>query len=257
VKKDKTILITNDDGIDAPGLKVLVEVAKEFGELFLIAPDTPQSGKGHAISVHEPIYVSKVEFSGVKTAYKSSGTPADCVKLALNKLMDCPPDICLAGINHGSNSSVSVIYSGTMGAAIEAGIDGIPAIGFSIAEWSHEADLETAKIYVNKILEKLFDNDIPKGTLLNVNIPTADLSEIQGVKVCRQAKGRWVEEFEVKKDDNEQEYYWLTGYYQNQDNGNDTDEHMLGKNYVTVVPVQFDMTNHKAIDDFNHLNFES
>ncbi|MBL4655061.1 MAG: 5'/3'-nucleotidase SurE [Bacteroidia bacterium] len=257
MKKDRTILVTNDDGINAPGLKALIDVAKDFGELFLIAPDSPQSGKGHAISVHEPIYVSQVEISDVKTAYKSSGTPADCVKLALNKLMDCSPDICLAGINHGSNSSISVIYSGTMGAAIEAGIDGIPAIGFSLLDWSQEAELETAKIYVRKILETIFDNDIPQNTLLNVNIPVADLAEINGIKICRQAKGRWIEEFETKHDENNNEYYWLTGFYQNKDDEADTDEHMLERNYVTIVPVQFDMTDYKALEDLKNLNFES
>ena len=193
------ILVTNDDGINAPGIRNLISVMKEIGDVIVVAPDSPQSGMGHAITINSTLHTSKITPKNSKTIeYSCSGTPADCVKLAINELMPRKPDLCVSGINHGSNSSINVIYSGTMSAAIEAGIEGVPAIGFSLLDYKWNANFEESKNFIKKITLTALKNGIPNGVVLNVNIPSVKKSKIKGVKVCRQAKAFWDEEFDKR-----------------------------------------------------------
>jgi 5'-nucleotidase len=248
------ILVTNDDGITAPGIRALIDVMNEFGDVCVVAPNSPQSGMGHAITLNSTLHIENVSRENhPQLEYSCSGTPADCVKLAVNEILDRKPDLCVSGINHGSNSSINVLYSGTMSAAIEAGIEGISSIGFSSLDHSYNADFESLKQYVRKITAQVLKNKLPKGIVLNVNFPK---SEIKGIKVARQAKANWVEEFDKRTNPQGKEYYWLTGEFVNLDDGNDTDLHALQNNYATVVPVQFDLTAHHFIDNLNTWDFE-
>jgi len=240
-----TILITNDDGITAPGIRNLIEAVKGLGKIVVVAPDKPQSGMGHAITIGQPLRMHKVDmFEGVES-WQTSGTPVDCVKLAVDKVLHRKPDLCLSGINHGANHSINVIYSGTMSAAMEASIESIPSIGFSLMNFNYEADFEPAKFYVRKIVSSLLKKKMDKHMLLNVNIPSAPMELIKGVKVCRQAYAKYQEDFLQRKDPQGKKYYWLTGAFVNFDKGTDTDVWALENNYVSVVPVQFDLTNYK------------
>ena len=248
------ILVTNDDGITAPGLRALVRYMSEIGDVVVVAPDSPQSGMGHAITLDNTLYVQKVRLydnQGASAAYSSSGTPADCVKLALQEILDRRPDICVSGINHGSNSSINVIYSGTMSAAIEAGIEGIPAIGFSLCDYSWEADFGPAAESVKKIVREALDKGIPNGVVLNVNIPNTENGEIKGIKVCRQARANWREKFDKRTNPMGKDYYWLTGEFELMDRGEDTDEWAIANDFISVVPTQFDLTAHHVIHDLN------
>ena len=239
------ILITNDDGITAPGIKNLVEAVKGLGEIVVVAPDKPQSGMGHAITIGVPLRLNKVEnmFDGAES-WQTSGTPVDCIKLAVDKVLHRKPDICLSGINHGANHSINVIYSGTMSAAMEACIESIPSVGFSLLDYRFEADFTAAKHYVRKIVSSLLKTTMDKHLLLNVNIPSVPLDSIKGIKVCRQAYAKYDEDFDERMDPHGKKYYWLTGEFKNFDTGNDTDVKALEQNYVSVVPVQFDLTNY-------------
>ncbi len=253
----RLILVTNDDGITAPGLRALISYMKEIGEVVVVAPDSPQSGMGHAITLDSTLYSKKVSVDLEDDApleYSCSGTPADCVKLALQELLGRKPDICVSGINHGSNSSINVIYSGTMSAAIEAGIEGIPAIGFSLCDYSWEADFEPARDYIIRIVKEAIENGIPKGVVLNVNIPPLNKEELKGIKICRQARANWKEKFDKRTNPNGKDYYWLTGEFELLDKGEDTDEWALAQGYISVVPTQFDLTAHHAIQDINNWN---
>ncbi|TDQ33321.1 5'/3'-nucleotidase SurE [Zeaxanthinibacter enoshimensis] len=251
------ILVTNDDGITAPGLRALISYMKEIGVVVVVAPDSPQSGMGHAITLDSTLYSKKVSVDLEDDApleYSCSGTPADCVKLALQELLGRKPDICVSGINHGSNSSINVIYSGTMSAAIEAGIEGIPAIGFSLCDYSWEADFKPARDYIIRIVKEAIENGIPKGVVLNVNIPPLNKEELKGIKICRQARANWKEKFDKRTNPNGKDYYWLTGEFELLDKGEDTDEWALAQGYISVVPTQFDLTAHHAIQDINNWN---
>jgi 5'-nucleotidase len=248
--KRPLILVTNDDGITAPGIRTLIAIAQEFGDVFVMAPDSPQSGKGHAITVNNTLYVNKIS----ETEYSCSGTPVDCVKMAVHEILKQKPDLCISGINHGSNSSINVIYSGTMSAAVEAGIEGIPAIGFSLADFSWNADFEPTKPFIRKIMESALTNNLPKGVVLNVNFPKLPEKEIKGIKICRQANAMWIERFDKRQTPHGRDYYWLTGEFVNYDKGEDTDEWALANGYVSVVPVQFDLTAHHAIQTLNTWN---
>ena len=251
------ILVTNDDGINAPGIRTLISVVKNIGDVIVVAPDSPQSGMGHAITINSTLHSSRITPKNSEIIeYSCSGTPADCVKLAINELMPRKPDLCVSGINHGSNSSINVIYSGTMSAAIEAGIEGVPAIGFSLLDYSWNADFSHSKDFIRKITLNALNNGIPKGVVLNVNIPAVKKSDIKGVKICRQAKAYWVEEFDKRKNPLGQEYYWLTGKFVNKDQGEDTDEWALKNNYISIVPVEFDLTAHHAIQGLNEWDFK-
>ena len=251
------ILVTNDDGINAPGIRTLISIMKDIGDIVVVAPDSPQSGMGHAITINSTLHSSRITPKDSEiTEYSCSGTPADCVKLAINELMPRKPDLCVSGINHGSNSSINVIYSGTMSAAIEAGIEGVPAIGFSLLDYRWNADFEQSKNFISMITLNALNNGIPKGVVLNVNIPSVRKSDIKGVKICRQAMAYWIEEFDKRKNPLGQEYYWLTGKFINEDQGEDTDEWALNNNFISIVPVKFDLTAHHAIKGLNQWNFK-
>jgi len=258
MKNKPLILVTNDDGITAPGLRALIEVMNQIGDVIVVAPDSPQSAMGHAITLNSTLYCSPITIDeqDVHLEYSCSGTPADCVKLAVNEILNRPPDICISGINHGSNSSINVIYSGTMSAAVEAGIEGIPAIGFSLCDYSWEADFDAVKSYVKTITLNALKNGIPKGVVLNVNFPKLKKNEIKGIKICRQAKARWIEKVDKRTNPMGRDYYWLSGKFVNQDKGEDTDEWALENGYVSVVPVQFDLTAHHTIQDLNTWEFD-
>ncbi|MBU2995462.1 5'/3'-nucleotidase SurE [Cellulophaga baltica] len=253
--KKPLILVTNDDGITAPGLRALVSYMKEIGEVVVVAPDSPQSGMGHAITIDNTLYSKKVmiDLDDDKTLeYSCSGTPADCVKLGLQEILKKKPDIVVSGINHGSNSSINVIYSGTMSAAIEAGIEGIPAIGFSLCDFNWEANFDHAKDAIQTIVKEALTNGIPQGVVLNVNIPKLEKEAIKGIKVCRQAKANWKEKFDKRTSPMGKEYYWLTGEFELLDKGEDTDEWALANDYISVVPTKFDLTAHHAIQKINN-----
>lgn len=242
------ILVTNDDGITAPGIRALVEVASQLGEVVVVAPDSPQSGMGHAITVSSPIRLHPVDVFEGLTAYECSGTPADCVKLARHVVLkDKSPDLCVSGINHGSNASINIIYSGTMSAAMEASLEGIPSIGFSLLDYSHNANFEAGKPFIQKIMAWVLARGMEQGSLLNVNIPNLPTDEIKGLKVCRQADARWVEEFTEAVDPRGQKYYWLTGRFVNDDKGEDTDIWALENDYISIVPSMHDLTNYRAM----------
>lgn len=257
MKKEKPlILVTNDDGITAPGIRHLIKIMKEIGDVVVIAPDSPQSGMGHAITLNDNLYCDLITVNENENhkEYSCSGTPADCVKIAKQEILHRKPDICVSGINHGSNSSINVIYSGTMSAAVEAGTEGIPAIGFSLLDYSLAADFEPTTAYVKRITEEVLKNGLPEGVVLNVNFPKLPKEEIKGIKICRQAKAHWVEKFDKRTNPQGRDYYWLTGSFINEDKGTDTDEYNLANGYVSVVPIQFDLTAHKAIKELENWN---
>ena len=252
--KKPLILVTNDDGITAPGLRALIKVMKQIGEVIVVAPDSPQSGMGHAITIDNTLYSKKViidKDEGAPSEYSCSGTPADCVKLALQEILDRKPDICVSGINHGSNSSINVIYSGTMSAAIEAGSEGVPAIGFSLCDYSWDADFSHSLKSVKKIVQEALEHGIPSGTVLNVNIPKSN-DEPSGIKICRQARANWKEKFDKRMSPTGKDYYWLTGEFELLDKGEDTDEWALAQGFVSIVPTQFDLTAHHVIPQVNN-----
>ncbi len=247
--KKPIILITNDDGVMAPGIRHLVKYMLELGDVVVVAPDKPQSGMGHAVTIVNPIRLEKITVNSGHDEYSCSGTPVDCVKLAVNKVLHRKPDLLVSGINHGSNASINVIYSGTMSAAIEGAMEDIPSIGFSLCDFSHDADFLAGKKFVQQIAKNVLKHGLPKGICLNVNIPAVAESEIKGLKVCRQARGNWVEEFDHRKDPRGKDYFWLTGHFRVHENSNETDEWALENKYVSVVPTQFDFTAHDLIPE--------
>lgn len=244
-KEQPIILVTNDDSIAAPGIKALVDAVKHLGRVVVLAPDKPQSGMGHAITIGHPLRLNKVPFDGDIEAYSCNGTPVDCVKLAVDKVLHRKPDICLSGVNHGANHSINVIYSGTMSAAMEASIESIPSAGFSLLDYSIEADFEPGKKYIEQIAKYMLSKKKQKHFLLNVNIPAVDASLIKGLKICRQAYAKYEEDFIERADPHGKKYFWLTGEFVNFDKGKDTDVWALKNNYISVVPVQFDLTDYK------------
>jgi len=256
-KTKPLILITNDDGITAPGIRALISVMNEIGDVLVVAPDSPQSAKGHAITISETLYCDKIVIDAdtPQEEYSCSGTPVDCVKMATHEILKRKPDLCVSGINHGSNAAINVIYSGTMSAAVEAGIEGIPAIGFSLLDYSMQADFEPCKKYIKQIVQQVLDNGLQKGVVLNVNVPKLKACEIKGIKVCRQANAHWEEEFDKRVSPMGREYFWLTGKFVNEDKGEDTDEWALSEGYVSVVPTQFDLTAHHYIQELNSWEF--
>ena len=254
--KKPLILVTNDDGINAPGIRFLIEIMNDFGDVVVVAPDSPQSGMGHAITINstlycEPIVINKNE---PQSEYSCSGTPVDCVKIAVNEILKRKPDLCVSGINHGSNSSINVIYSGTMSAAVEAGTHGIPAIGFSLLDYSLDADFSHSKEFIKRIVSECLKNGMPEGVVLNVNIPKISNSKLKGIKICRQANGVWEEKFDKRTNPLGRDYYWLSGKFVNKDKGEDTDEWALENEYVSITPTQYDLTAHHAIKNINHWN---
>lgn len=242
--KKPLILITNDDGITAPGIRNLVDAVKDLGTLIVVAPDSPQSGMGHAVTIGEPLRLYEVSvFDGIES-WQSSGTPVDCVKLARDKILPRKPDICLSGINHGANHSVNIIYSGTMSAAMEAAIEGIPSAGFSLMNHNFDADFSLAATVARTVTLKMLQTDLPRHTLLNVNIPDLPREDYKGMKICRQALAKWVEEFDERRDPRGEKYYWMTGRFESLDTGSGTDVEALKEGYASIVPVTIDLTEH-------------
>ena len=249
------ILVSNDDGITANGIRILTEAITSLGDVIVVAPDGPQSGMGHAITIGQPLRLvptNVFEDLGVE-AYKCSGTPADCIKLAKHHVLKGKsPDLVVSGINHGSNLAVSVLYSGTMSAAIEGAIEGYPSIGYSLADFSHEADFSHTTEYVQKIASEVLNKGMSKGVALNVNFPPKRDENIKGIKICRQAKAHWEEEFDHRRDPYGRPYFWLAGNFVNNDKGEDTDVWAVDNNYVSVVPCQYDMTAHHTMAQINN-----
>jgi 5'-nucleotidase len=248
-KNDRLILLTNDDGLYAAGLKTLLEVTEEFGKVVLISTTESMSGMSQALTVKTPLRVKLLEENEKHRIYACNGTPTDSIKLAVNQLLERYPDMVVSGINHGANASVSVLYSGTMAAALEGCLYGISSIGFSLNNFSPTADFSACKKYIRIVMRKIASEPLPPGICLNVNIPAASRLEIKGIRICRQAKGNWKEEFEKRKDPMGKTYYWLTGVFINHEpEATDTDEWALANNFVSVVPVTVDMTAHWHID---------
>ncbi len=258
-QKKPLILVSNDDGITSRGIRALVETMHSIGEVIVVAPDSPQSGMGHAITIGNTLRLDPstvFEKEGIE-AYECSGTPADCVKLAKHHVLkDRRPDLVVSGINHGSNSSISVLYSGTMSAAIEAAIEGLPAIGFSLCDYSLTADFSHCLDYVRTIALQVLQTGLPGNIALNVNIPAKDQGPIQGIKICRQAQAKYTEVFETRKDPYGRPYYWMAGDFVDLDKGKDTDIWALAHKYISIVPCSFDMTAYHALPILNQsMNF--
>ena len=248
------ILVTNDDGIFSPGIKFLSAIASRFGRVVVVAPNKPQSGMGHAITINSTLRIQKTNYHKVEMEYACSGTPVDCVKMAVNHILKKRPDLVLSGINHGSNSSINVIYSGTMSAAIEGALEGTPSIGFSLCDYGIEADFTQAEKFISKIIQDSLNKGMPKGVCLNVNIPKLKTADFKGIKVVRQARANWVERFEERQDPYGRDYYWLTGEFVNfEPESLDTDEWALANGYISVVPTQADMTAHGILKNLNYL----
>lgn len=252
MKEKPLILITNDDGAEAGGLKALIDIASEFGKVVVVAPEESQSGMSHAITMKQPLRVKQIK----ENFYTCSGTPVDCVKLALNQLLNKKPDLLLSGINHGSNASVSIMYSGTMAAAMEGGINGIHSVGFSLLDYSHNANFKPGKNFIRKIIREVKHNGVPPEICLNVNIPAIPEAQIKGIKICRQTRGFWQEEFDKRTDPFKRDYYWLTGHYENNEpNATDTDEWALKEGFVSLVPIRVDFTSFDLIPTLQKINF--
>ena len=250
------ILVTNDDGIYSPGLRYLINILNKIGKVVVVAPDSQQSAQSHAITINQPISCDKIKIdNGKQLEFICSGTPVDCVKLALSEILDKKPDICVSGINHGSNASINVIYSGTMSAAIEAGIEGIPSIGFSMCDYSWNASFESCEKFIKIISKELLAKSNKKNIILNVNFPKISTGKnYKGVKICRQAKSFWKETFDKRKNPNGRKYYWLTGEFINLDKEKDSDQWALNNGYISIVPIMYDMTSYSEIDDIAKWN---
>lgn len=249
------ILITNDDSITAKGIASLVEAMKPLGTILVVAPDRPQSGMGHAITIHSPLRLNKSkQFDGIDS-YTCSGTPVDCVKVAIYEVLKRRPDLLVSGINHGSNASTNVLYSGTMSAAVEGAIESIPSIGFSLLSHDPDADFDASVFYAEKIARAVLKNNLQKGVCLNVNIPKGKLNELAGMKICRQGKASWEDSFDKRQDPSGHNYFWLTGKFETSDKGEDTDMWALENKFVSIVPTQFDMTAHHLISQLNEWDF--
>lgn len=255
MKENPLIFVTNDDGIGAKGLWSIVDALRDLGRVVVVAPEYPQSGKSQSITMYRPLNMRTVRIEENLEVYACTGTPVDCVKMAFDHLLvDRFPDITVSGINHGSNSAVSVLYSGTVGAAIEASFYRKPSVGLSLLDHNGNADFSVAVEYSVDIVKSVLNSNIELPLCLNVNIPAVAKDEIKGIKVCRQTRGYWKEKFVEREDPRGDKYYWLTGDFFNEEPDNEeTDEWALKNNYVSVVPVQTDMTNHNQLKELDEL----
>ena len=242
------ILITNDDSVKAPGIRALISYVRPFGRVIVVAPDRPQSGTAHAVTIAHPLRLELITEEADYVEYSCNGTPADCVKLAFKIVMRRRPDFLFSGINHGSNASINIIYSGTMAAVLEGALAGVPSVGFSLTNYSLNADFGPSAKFVKTIVAAVMADGLPDGVCLNVNIPDVPENEIRGIKVCRQAEGTWQEDFDEREDPNGRKYYWMKGVYAKIGEGQDTDQWALENKYVAVVPVQFDLTANSALE---------
>ncbi len=256
MNRSPLILVTNDDGMYAGGMEALIDVARRFGDVVAISSREPMSGMSHAITIKVPLRVNLISEEPGLTRYVCNGTPVDGVKLVFNSLSERKPDLLLSGINHGSNSSSSVLYSGTMAAAMEGAINHIPSIGFSLLNYDPAADFSACIPYVEEVSRHVLDKGLPDGICLNVNIPLLPSEKIKGIKICSQANGYWKEEFEKRSDPNGREYFWLTGFFHNREpenGGTETDEWALKKGYVSVVPINTDLTAYGTMERMKSL----
>ncbi|GAB4317443.1 MAG: 5'/3'-nucleotidase SurE [Bacteroidales bacterium] len=251
-EKRPLILLTNDDGIFAPGLRKLIEIVRPLGDVVVVAPDRARSGQSHSITVRDPLRLKQIISEPGFEEYSCNGTPVDAVKLGEMVILNRMPDLLVSGINHGSNASVNIVYSGTMAAAIEGCIDGIPSIGFSLLDYSHDASFEGIEQWILPVIRNVLENGLPEGVCLNVNVPAVPFDQIKGLRVCRQAKGRWVEAFDHRIDPYQRNYYWLTGRFETEQETRDTDSWALANNWVSVVPIHYDFTAHHALNDLSH-----
>lgn len=249
-EKNPLILVTNDDGVTAPGIRKLIELMRQLGTVVVVAPDTGQSGQGHAITITSPLTFKEIAIEEEYEEYSCNGTPSDCVKLALHRLLPRKPDLVVSGINHGANSSVNIIYSGTMAAVLEASMAGIPAIGYSNHAYDTQADMTPAEEAILKVAAETLKNGLPKGVGLNVNFPVYEGKPYKGIQVCRQGNGYWQEDFADRLDPRTgKPYFWLTGtFHKYEADQEDTDLWAIDNYFVSVVPVQYDFTAHKAIE---------
>ncbi len=247
IRKKLNILVSNDDGIDAPGILALVQELKKIGKVTVVAPDKQQSAVGHAITMNFPLRVKEFSKNGSFFGHAVEGTPADAVKLAVHALLKTKPDILVSGINHGSNTAISIIYSGTVSAATEGTILGIPSIAFSLTTYG-PPDFTYAAKFARKLTNLIAQKGLPSGTLLNVNIPPLKEKEIRGVIVTRQGKSVWDDRFETRRDPGNKEYYWLTGSLEEVDNEQDVDQWAVKNKYISVTPIQYDLTDYTMLD---------
>lgn len=252
MENERLILVTNDDSVNAKGIHALVEMAKQFGRVVVVAPDKPQSGMGHAITINHPLRLTPTKLFGKTEAFACSGTPVDCVKLAIYEVLHRKPDFIFSGINHGENSSTNVLYSGTMSAAIEGAMEGISSIGFSLADFSENADFEATQFFGAKIIQQLIEQPISNSVCLNVNVPKMKIGEIQGIQVCMQAHAYWADRFERRKDQFGRDYFWLSGEFADVDQRPDTDLQALKNGFVSVVPTHFDLTSYETLQQMNN-----
>ncbi|RIV23358.1 5'/3'-nucleotidase SurE [Fibrisoma montanum] len=250
------ILVTNDDGITSHGIRTLVELMQQLGTVVVVAPNSPQSGMGHAITIANPLRLYPTDLFTDVIAYECSGTPADCVKLAKHHVLkDRAPDLVVSGVNHGGNTSISVLYSGTMSAAIEAAIEGIPAIGFSLGDFTRQPDFSHTHEHILSITRNVLERGMTKGTALNVNFPPRGSEPLKGIRICRQANAKWQEVFDERRDPHGRRYFWLAGEFVNYDtHAEDTDEYALANNYTSVVPCQYDLTAYAMVDELKNWN---
>jgi len=250
------ILVTNDDGYRAKGLKRLIEVARTFGDVVVISAEEPMSGMSHAITINTPLRPRLMKSEDGFKSYVINGTPVDGIKLAFNSLLERKPDLLLSGINHGSNASTSVVYSGTMAAAIEGAINHVPSVGVSLLDYDPDGDFDLAGEISGIIISKVLGEGLPEGICLNVNIPSIRRAEYRGLKVCRQANGYWQEEFDRRTDPHGREYFWLTGYFSNREpDAEDTDEWALKNNFASLVPIKVDFTDHGLIEKMKNWEY--
>ncbi|MCJ8291568.1 MAG: 5'/3'-nucleotidase SurE [Crocinitomicaceae bacterium] len=247
------IFITNDDGISSKGIRSLYEAVAPFGDIVLIAPDSPQSGMGHAITINHPLRLESSSLFDC-TSYSCTGTPVDCVKLGVYEVMHRKPDLIVSGINHGANVATNVLYSGTMSAAVEGAMEGIPSIGFSLSSFESDADFDLSKEIVAKVVKEVLEQKMPIGVCLNVNIPDVSKNDFKGIKICKQANAYWDDRFDKRKDQFNRTYYWLTGDFIDQDKSEDTDVYWIDQGYATIVPTQYDLTAYSSIKELENWN---
>jgi len=249
IMKDKPlILITNDDGVKAPGIRALINYIRPFGNIVVVAPDRPQSGTAHAVTIAHPLRLDLITQEDGYQEYSCNGTPADCVKLAFKIVMKRRPDFLFSGINHGTNASINIVYSGTMAAVIEGALAGVSSVGFSLDNYSLKADFVPSADFIRTIAQDVIAKGLPAGTCLNVNIPAVEARQIRGIRLCRQAAGTWEEDFDEREDPHGRKYFWMKGVYAQIGNGEDTDQWAVEHNYVAVVPVQLDFTSYSALE---------
>jgi len=248
--KQKLILVTNDDSVNAKGIHSLVKIASRLGRVVVVAPDKPQSGMGHAITINDPIRMNRVEMFGEVEAYSTTGTPVDCVKLAIYEILGQKPDLVLSGVNHGENSSTNVLYSGTMSAAIEGAMEGLPSIGFSLANYAHDADFLQYESFISRIIAHVLREGMPEHTCFNVNIPNIASEAIKGIKFCMQAHAFWADHFDRRLDQFGRPYFWLTGEFGEVNPKKDSDLHAMSEGFISIVPTQFDLTNYTAYEKY-------